>query len=103
GSRPERPVDKLREAITTLRRSVGEVFSDKLPAIIISRRYIGIGAFKERDISFVPVPIAVVPKCLGVEKLLFVKNLSECRGGEDEGSNECRNEPQTHVRNRKHK
>ena len=90
GSRPKGTIDKLGEGVTARGRAVNHVLRDQFPTVIVCRIDFRVGALEKRDVLFVPIPIAIVPKRLKVEPRLFIENrlrfafLSERRTGESE-------------------
>ena len=84
GSGPERPVDELGERVAAVRRAVGQVLGDQLPAVVVGRVDLRVGALEERDVRLVPVPVAVVPERLRIERLLLVDNLRRAREGTEQ-------------------
>src|SRR5947209_6939647 len=81
GAGPERPIDELGERVARVRRAVGEVLGDQLPAVVIGRLDVGVGALEERDGRPVPVPVAVVPERLAREqRRLRQQRLGRLRG-----------------------
>ena len=77
GPRPEGAIDKLGKGITAGRRTVSKVLGEELPAVIVGCGDICIGALEKRDILLVPIPIAIVPKGLGIKLLLLVEHLRD--------------------------
>src|SRR5438270_4288675 len=75
---PERAVDELGEAVTTVRRAICKMLGNEFPAVIIGPGDIHIRALEERDIGLVPIPITVVPERLGLEQVLLAEDLSVC-------------------------
>ena len=61
GSTPEGSVDELGEGVTSVGRPVCEMFGDQFPAVVPGGYEVFVGAVEERDIGFVPIPVAIVP------------------------------------------
>ena len=61
GAAPEGSVDELGEAVAAVGRPVCEMLSDQLPAVVPGGYEVFVGAVEERDVGFVPIPVAIVP------------------------------------------
>ena len=73
-----------------VRRAVGEVLGEQLPAVVVRRLDVRVGALEERDVRLVPVPVLVVPERLAVEERLRRKQRLCGRGRRNaERAGEC--------------
>ena len=79
-SAPEWAVDELRKGIATVGRAVGEVFGDEFPAVVPGSDDVFVGTIKERDVGFVPGPVAVIPPGLRIECLLLIDDFIRFHG-----------------------
>ena len=61
GAAPEGSVDELGEGVAAVGGAVGEVFGDEFPAVVPGGNEVFVGAVEERDVGFVPIPVAIVP------------------------------------------
>ena len=77
---PERTIDEFSERISAGGRAVGEMLGDQFPAVVIGGGDVGIGAFEERNVRLVPIPVPVVPEGLPIEQLLLVEHVGPERG-----------------------
>ena len=69
---PEWSVDKLGKQISRIRRSIGQMLGDQLPAVVVGCHQVWFWAIEERDVLQIPVPVAIIEIGLIFEQRLLV-------------------------------
>src|SRR5262249_40681688 len=68
---------------------VSEMLRDQFPTVIVSRGNISVGTLEKWNVCFVPIPILIVPKRIGIKTFLFVENLCMGRRKCAESDQQC--------------